>query len=239
MSASVLDRLKHRDPAIVLQALGELLACREEITDHAIIFGLVDQLSRRETGLRVLAASVLDENTIPVNDLLPHLARALNDEHPEVRTKILRYYQKIDPNQQLRNFLIPLLYDLDIVVRINAAKALWKHTRDSLVIEIPIVTGLQSHNTRCVNEACQLISDMETSGAVYLSRLEILLGHKDANIRGNALYAISRITDDRASLQKNIDLLKNDSDPMIHFIISRLQKQDQSRTMTENEDIVN
>ena len=224
MGSSFVEHLSDSQPSVVMQALCDLLDESEEQSDLVLIQAVLNLLQHVDETVREYAATVIAEKVVWDNRLAHTFAGALRDESPIVRERVLHYCQKVPHDETLNDLILPILTDAHCILRINAARALWKHSRGSVFIDHIIEEALQSGESNCICEGCQLLCEMRGSGRNHLSSVLTLLRSHEGTVRGNALKALGAVSDDRELLFKHARLLEADADPLVRFLVSQILK---------------
>jgi hypothetical protein len=223
MSISLVEHLADPHPEKRRTALYQVLSSSER--SESLCIAVVDRLSDSEGVIRELASEVLQDLVCNYPDLVPKLIAGLRDSSPIVRANILRVIQRMTTIPDTAMSILPkMLSDTSLLVRISAAHAVWKHLHISEPVIPVVLTGLSSNHRDTIIRAAQLAAEMAGYGDLLIDPLSRILAREDASIRGNILYALLQVDNDKQRLQQLASRFINDPDTLVRYTVSRIMR---------------
>jgi HEAT repeat protein len=222
MTEAFINQLSNSTSSVRRDALTRCLRLPKEERTEALCAAVAELLRDKDFTIRELAARVIAKLGCIYPSILPALVGSLVDEVAGVREKILDSIQYYPPDERLQPTLQGLLSDHDSSVRIKAARAHWRHVRDPLAIKQLILDSLGSERSSCVIHAAQLAAEMVEDREEFIDPLIRLLSSTEGGVRGNALFALSKIAVDMPETKDWAYRLKDDQHPLVKYIASRI-----------------
>lgn len=214
-------QLCNPSPELRMRALASALALRSDEWDEPLYAAVVDQLTSKERFVRELAAKVLEEVDCVYLHYLPNLLDGLSDESEHVRAALLKILQRFRLDNEQHSLLLGMISDPNGLVRIRVAHALWTHFRDMEAVRGIVLAGLTAEEDDEIIQASQLAAEMASEGQEFAGNLEQVVRQKEGPVRGNALYALSKIIGDGDRLFELAYLSKDDPHPLVRYIVSK------------------
>lgn len=224
MTNTLLSDLHDPDPMRRERALRRALNLDVDKNDERLCAAVVDQLASENLFHRLLAISVLKALECRWTSLLPRLLQALQDPSAEVREWLLQLLRDYPFGDGARPVLEPLLHDPVLRVRTEAASVIWSHFHDAKAVAGVVRQALDSTDTNCLVDACQILGEMGAVSLIERSRLRELAEESHPRVRANALHALRRLGEDPAILLPLCHRAKEAEDPHLRFVASRMEK---------------
>jgi HEAT repeat protein len=189
-----------------------------------LVVAIAEVLRRKESRLREEASLVLLDfaSEERCRSIVSILTDSLGDESPIVRQRALELFQRLGSDGQLKGKLSPLLTDSVPTVRMDAAVAIWHHTKDLKLAMAAIDEGLRVADPSVLCLACQLIGDIGDAASSYTDKLVALLSHDNDVVRANALRALGRVSNNDATPHRFATSLLKDRSPIVRAAAERL-----------------
>jgi HEAT repeat protein len=224
MQSILIDELTNDNLDVRRRALYKAMLLHPDERSEALYTAIANQFTVSDCSLRELASEALLALRCDNLTVLPVLTDALSDQSPKVRETALQLVQLFQGAEGLKPVLFRMLSDPVYQVRIRAAQAYWKHFHDSQVILPVVLEGLSSEQPDGVIQAAQLAAELvdESDKGVLIDALRVLLERNESSVRGNALYALSRLLNDREQLRILASSVKDDPDSFVQFVVAKI-----------------